>query len=124
MTITDKDKLSYIKEIMLGQSPNKYNCNGCSACYNICNHGAIEMKADKKGFIYPRIDRNKCVSCGLCETVCPLREKNKDEAFRKPIEVYAAKNKNNSIIMKSSSGGIFYELASYIIKNSGAVYGV
>lgn len=42
------------------------NCCGCTACANICPHDAITMEADKLGFIYPQIDYEKCVDCGLC----------------------------------------------------------
>lgn len=38
-------------------------------------------------------------------------------------EFYAIKNKNDNIRKTSSSGGVFYSLASYIIENSGVVYG-
>lgn len=36
---------------------------------------------------------------------------------------YAIKNKNNDIRMKSSSGGVFYEIAKWVINNNGIVYG-
>jgi len=42
---------------------DKKKCCGCTACYSICPVNAIEMKKDKEGFIYPEIDKSKCVSC-------------------------------------------------------------
>ena len=36
---------------------------------------------------------------------------------------YAVKNKNDKIRLKSSSGGFFYNLALYVLKNGGVVYG-
>ncbi len=39
-------------------------------------------------------------------------------------KVYACKNKNEDIRLTSSSGGFFYELASYILKKQGSVFGV
>ena len=36
---------------------------------------------------------------------------------------YAVKNKNDKIRLKSSSGGVFYNLALYVLKNGGVVYG-
>ncbi|HAB67545.1 MAG TPA: hypothetical protein DCE23_09290 [Firmicutes bacterium] len=38
-------------------------------------------------------------------------------------EFYAIKNKNDDVRRTSSSGGVFYSLASYIIENDGIVYG-
>lgn len=31
---------------------------------------AITMQPDGLGFLYPVINRDKCVDCGLCEDVC------------------------------------------------------
>lgn len=62
---------------------------------------AIKMTEDQDGFIYPQIDRNKCVQCGLCKTVCNYQKTH--EAF-KPIAGYVATNTNHDQLMKSSSG--------------------
>lgn len=56
---------------------NKVDCCGCSACYAICPKSAIEMKEDEEGFEYPRIDEEKCVRCGMCMKVCPIKEAKK-----------------------------------------------
>ena len=58
---------------------NKEECSGCFACYSICPKECIEMKADCEGFIYPNIDKNKCVQCGLCEKICPILTPIKEE---------------------------------------------
>lgn len=55
---------------------DKSECCGCAACFNICPMGAITMKKDEKGFLYPFIDRNQCIGCLQCIKVCPL--KNRD----------------------------------------------
>ena len=37
-----------------------YNsCTACSACANICKHGAISMSEDNHGEHYPLIDKDK-----------------------------------------------------------------
>jgi formate hydrogenlyase subunit 6/NADH:ubiquinone oxidoreductase subunit I len=49
---------------------NKINCCGCGACVNVCPQKAIDMKEDECGFLYPRVDKKKCVGCKLCKKVC------------------------------------------------------
>lgn len=46
---------------------NPTDCCGCTACASICAHEAITMKPDALGFLYPEVDKEKCVDCGLCE---------------------------------------------------------
>lgn len=101
----------------------KANCSGCGACKNICPKSCIEMKLDGEGFLYPVLDRGKCINCGLCNDVCHLkytftRNDNEECAF------FGAYNKETMIIKDSSSGGIFWLLAKYVINNNGIVYGV
>lgn len=35
-------------------------CTACEACMSVCPTGAISMKPDEKGFLYPVIDEHKC----------------------------------------------------------------
>lgn len=100
---------------------NKFKCTGCGACYSICPKNAIEMKADEEGFLYPYIDNTKCVHCELCKNICPvINEKIKKN--NQP-ETIAAYTKNEKERKNSSSGGIFYEMAKYIINQGGVVIG-
>lgn len=98
----------------------KVECCGCQACYNICPKNAIEMVADEKGFKYPKVNKDKCINCGLCEKVCPILNK---KTIENEPKVYACYNKNDEIRMKSSSGGIFTLIAEEIIKRDGVVCG-
>lgn len=98
----------------------KSNCCGCQACYNICPKNAIEMIEDKKGFKYPKINKEKCVNCGLCEKVCPILNKKQ---IKNAPKAYACINKDEEIRMQSTSGGIFTLIASAIIKKGGIVFG-
>ena len=97
------------------------NCCGCFACVNSCAKGAITMKEDKAGFIYPSVDEELCVSCGKCVDVCVFNKKGVGAAGEP--EVYAAVTKDGEILSQSSSGGIFTPLASAVIERGGAVFG-
>lgn len=95
-------------------------CNGCGACLQVCSYNAISV-SERNGFYYPKIDKNCCIDCGLCDRVCSINKlKNKDNHNN---NFFAIKNKNNHIRHESTSGGVFYELASNIINLNGTVYG-
>lgn len=98
----------------------KYKCCGCGACVQACPKQCISMSADNEGFLYPQVDNAICIDCGLCEKVCPVINQNEP---REPLAVYAAKNTNEEIRLKSSSGGIFTLLAEQIIAEGGVVFG-
>ena len=55
----------------------KESCTGCTACFSVCPKCAIEMAADKEGFLYPVIDESLCVACRMCVSVCPVRNREK-----------------------------------------------
>lgn len=104
---------------------DKSKCCACTACKNICPKQAIEMISDEKGFLYPKINENRCIKCGLCEKVCFYNTGYKvlDDHLNK-IETYAVKHKDFNIRMNSRSGGIFTALSDYILDNKGVIYGV
>ena len=45
------------------------DCRGCLAhrCNRVCPKGAISFREDQKA----RIDKSKCINCGLCASACP-----------------------------------------------------
>jgi coenzyme F420-reducing hydrogenase beta subunit len=77
------------------------------------------MVADKEGFLYPSINREMCINCGLCEIVCP--EINKRIVSCKDDICYAANAKNDYRRKISSSGGVFQYLAESILNMGGSV---
>lgn len=99
---------------------NKVNCCGCGACANICPQRAIKIKEDECGFLYPVIDKKKCVGCKLCKKVCAYQNKTPQN---EPIKVFAAVNKNESQLMNSASGGVFSAIAKQILADDGIVFG-
>lgn len=102
----------------------KNECCGCTACANICPKNAIKMVEDEEGFLYPKIDQDLCVKCGLCMQVCAFQKGYSIEQRLSKIEVYASKNKSDEIRMSSSSGGMFWSFATSILNQKGIVYGV
>lgn len=97
------------------------NCMGCTVCYQVCPHGAIEMVTNEEGFLVPHINMEKCTSCQLCRKACPVLKNKEERKFAD--QCYAAKNKDQAVIQKSSSGGVFHLLATTILKEGGIVYG-
>lgn len=99
---------------------NKSHCCGCEACKQVCPKACISMHKDNEGFLYPEINISECIRCNLCEKVCPFHNKIQE---RIPLNVYAAKNNNEEMRLKSSSGGIFTPIAESIISKGGIVFG-
>lgn len=100
---------------------SKKKCCGCSACASICPKSCIAMKRDEEGFCYPSVDETACVDCHQCEKVCP---------FLTPTiqtyngsKIYAAVNTDSEVRLASSSGGVFTEIATHVIKQGGCVFG-
>lgn len=96
------------------------NCYGCTACYNICPKKAISMVENEEGFLYPVVDKDKCINCGLCRKVCPYINKKGSRAVN---NILIAQSKDNDNLDNCSSGGVFFELAKNIINKNGYVCG-
>lgn len=119
---------------------NKQDCCGCTACVSVCPEQCIIMVQDNEGFMYPFIDKDKCINCHLCEKKCPVlgRTKvvaspdiDKTEINRKAVETadylpgsYVCFLKEDKVREQSTSGGFFTALAQYVFHQGGIVYGV
>lgn len=107
------------------QITNKENCCGCSACVSICAKSAISFVQDSEGFNYPQVDLEKCIKCGLCEKVCPIKNRSTvNKSKETPLEYKAVRIKDDKILAESSSGGAFSILANIIFSLAGCVCGV
>lgn len=99
---------------------DKKNCCGCSACVQRCPKQCIRLEEDTEGFLYPQVDEETCIKCGLCEKVCPILNQADKLSV---LEVLAVKNPDDEERMNSSSGGVFLPLAREVINQGGVVFG-
>lgn len=97
-------------------------CTLCGSCYNACPVDAISFKTPYLDFLYPAIDNSGCVGCDRCEKSCPILADKKEPESGYPI-AFAARSRDEEARRKSSSGGVFYELASKILSEGGYVCG-
>lgn len=101
-------------------------CTGCMACLNICPKDAIQLIPDNMNCLYPQISEDKCVDCGLCGKVCPIKSGTRyaDRADRiAPPECYAIWSNVEHDRKTCSSGGIATALSRYWISGGGVVFG-
>lgn len=100
---------------------DKTKCCGCAACEQICPRSCIKMVADEQGFLYPSVNLECCVDCGLCEKKCPVL--NPFDALECLPSSYAGRVSDENIRKGSSSGGVFTVIATEILNKGGYVFG-
>lgn len=71
------------------------------------------MDLDEEGFLVPQIDRLRCINCGACTRICPSLH---GVVKREPIQVLVAVSRDERVSQRSSSGGVFYVAAKYVIE--------
>jgi coenzyme F420-reducing hydrogenase beta subunit len=102
----------------------KQNCCGCSACMCICPKLAISMIPDEEGFLYPTINVDLCIECGLCQKVCSFQN-GYDTSHNLTVPLaYAVKHSSDDVRKQSTSGGMFTALSDEILSRDGVIYGV
>lgn len=98
----------------------KEKCCGCEACVQACPRRCISFRTDSEGFYYPHADANMCVDCGLCERVCPMLHKATTPIDPQP---FFFQSTDPVTLSHSSSGGLFFTVASKFIREGGVVAG-
>lgn len=96
------------------------NCTGCFACMNICPAGAVSVLLDDSFKTVPQIDKDKCISCGLCQKICPEINPVKGHS---PKLCFAAWTKDDRDRQECSSGGIAAGFSEYMLSVGGVVFG-
>lgn len=105
---------------------DKNNCTGCGACINACSKRAISFREDSEGFIYPIVDKLKCIDCHLCEKVCPFIDQKWKQYTQKQDNYplfFAGQLKEKNDLQYVSSGGAFWAFVQAILSSGGIVYG-
>jgi coenzyme F420-reducing hydrogenase beta subunit len=80
------------------------------------------MEADKEGFVYPSVNTEVCIDCKLCEKVCPVINREKEDKPHRQYG-YLVQHKDEKIRKQSTSGGAFTAIASWVINQGGVVFG-
>lgn len=102
------------------QEFDKWQCCGCEACKAICPSNAIIMEEDSEGFLYPRVDENKCVRCKRCVETCGF---NNVKPGNEILKCYAGHYKDVNVVKESQSGAAFVALSDVILNDGGIIFG-
>ncbi len=94
------------------------NCANCGACIKRCPKNAISFKKNREQEMAV-IDEDKCINCGKCFKLCPSNNKKE----KNEVTIKVARINNEIDINKSTSGGIFGELARFFLRKNCIVYG-
>lgn len=100
--------------------PITTNCTGCMICKEKCPKQCIEVTTDPQGFLYPRINKDLCIACGLCESSCPS---NHSVAFNSATVALSCWSLSESEHKTCTSGGIASVLSRLFLQAGGVVYG-
>lgn len=93
-------------------------CAGCMACVDICPVGAIKFKDTLESY-NAEINTDNCIHCNLCKNVC---QHNRAPEKIKPIGWKQGWADDETIRMKSSSGGVASTIMRTFVENGGVVF--
>lgn len=101
---------------------NEDSCSGCHACFSVCPVGCIQMEPNKEGFLYPIINQELCINCGLCQRTCDIVNEKRDTEI--VPTAYAVVSNNEEERLNSSSGGVFALLCRNVLAENGIIFAV
>lgn len=94
------------------------DCCGCGACAVKCPVDAISMEERSGGFLYPTVNKDRCIKCGLCERVCGFKNV-RPRKTNGPSWAACA----DCGLDESASGGVSAVIALACIEAGGVVFG-
>lgn len=98
-------------------------CCGCGGCESGCPEAAISMRINEEGFLYPQVNPDMCIGCGICVKICGFYN-GTHKAFKdENINCFAVAHNEEKIRLNSRSGGVFVACAEWILAQGGIVYG-
>lgn len=80
------------------------------------------MQADEEGFLYPDIQQENCIDCGVCKVRCPFQREGHFKEAGLP-RFYAARHRSQEVLAQSTSGGAFTAVSDAVLRQGGIVYG-
>jgi len=103
---------------------SQYLCNSCGACATACPVDAISYRESIGGYLFPQIDRDKCIECGMCLEVCPgihfgkaLSATYPPDPFIGPLrECLVGRATDDDIYRSSQSGGVVTALLLHALR--------
>lgn len=98
-------------------------CTACMACIDACPKSALTSVLNDNGRYQIECDTDSCISCGLCERVCPVVTLQFGKRKKGTSYPFAAWAIDEGLRLKSASGGIFAALAYQVISNGGVAIG-
>lgn len=72
---------------------DQQNCDGCAACLETCDIGAIYLVDNKA-----HIDASQCTSCGKCVDVCPAHAIRVERTEIQPAQTAITPSSRQSIL--------------------------
>lgn len=96
---------------------NLKDCFGCGVCAIACPTKIITIK-EVSGFYQPKIiDYDRCINCSLCLKVCAFYHDSVCNPQNKQNpKTYSAWSNDESTRKTASSGGISYEIGTYLLQ--------
>lgn len=78
-------------------------------------------KPDEEEFLYPVVDKNRCVECNACNMFSPIQSPITEE--EKLQKAYLVQHCDEKVRLDSSASGAFTAIVTVVLQRSGVVFG-